>query len=169
MPLCPHCDKKSPRRKKGNCPLCDEPVFIVREGRGKKKTTIWVGEETRASELVYFLEEHIRQRQGMRHFSFGEVGDTSRNMQIGIAKTLLKRCGYSQELAIAVVDAYCTGDRRLYPPRSMPGVIGKQFPMALAIAKYNVEQKQVRLEAEQRKLEDAARSRKGALQLFATI
>ena len=170
MPTCPHCNEKSPRRKKKTCPLCGEIVWIVREGRGKKKTTIWVGDETRASELVYFLEEHIRKRPGMKHFTFGEVGSSHRNAQISIAKTLLKKCGYSQELAIAVVDAYCAGDRRLFAPRNMQDVIGKrQFSMALAIAKYNVEQKQAKVEAEQRKLEDAARSKIGALQLFATV
>jgi len=125
-------------------------VFIVREGRGKNKKTIWVGNNTSASELVYFLEEYIRKRPGMRHFVFGEPGSPSRNAQIGVAKTLLERCGYNQELAIAVVDAYCAADHRLYPPKSMQGVIGKQFRMALAIAKYNVEQKQIKLEAEER-------------------
>lgn len=156
MPVCPHCNEESPRRKKDACPKCGQPVFIVREGRGKNKKTIWIGNGTSASELVYFLEEHIRRRPGMRHFTFGEPVEKSRHMQIGIAKTLLKRCNYSQELAVAVVDAYCAGDQRLYPPKSMQGVIGKQCQMALAIAKYNLEEQRSQREADDLRAQNSA-------------
>jgi len=156
MPICPHCNKESARRKKDACPKCGKEVFIVREGRGKNKRTIWVGNGTSASELVYFLEEHIRRRPGMRHFTFGEPTDKGRHKQIGIAKTLLKWCGYSQEMAIAVIDAYCAGDRRLFPPKTMQGVIGKQFKVALAIAKYNLEEQHSRREADELRAQNSA-------------
>lgn len=151
MPVCPHCTEESPRRRKSRCPVCGGRVHIVR----RKKKTIWVAEKTNATELVYFLEEHIRKRDGMQHFTFGEPGTSPRFGQAGAAMTLLERCGWSQRLAIEVINAYYAGDRRLYPPKTMYGVIGKQFNVALAISKHRIEQRDKEFAAEQRRLKEA--------------
>lgn len=157
---CPHCNQHARTRRKNNkgemaCPYCKKEIHIVKI-RGK---SVWTANGTDASRLVLRLEDYIRQRPGMKHFSFGEQDYKNRYIQIGVAKSLLQRCGYDQKLALAVIDAYCNGDRRLMPPRTMQGVIGKQFTMALAIAKWNLEQKETEKASQEHKIEIA----KGAL------
>lgn len=136
MPTCPHCNATAARRAKGGtCPTCGKEVFIVRVGNSKGQQTLWVGEEPSTTRLLYFLEEYIKRQFGWPQFTFGDRLDRSRLAQLASAKKLLEKCDHQQRLAELVVDAYFDGTRRLWPPKSMHGVIGKQFQIALAIAR----------------------------------
>jgi hypothetical protein len=148
-------------------------VFTRRVGKGKNKRTIWIAEEVRTLELVYFLEEHIKKGEGMEHFTFGDLdtdaGRRLRFAQAAAATVLLERCGWSQKLAGAVIDAYYAGDKRLWgKPKTMYGVIGKQFTMALAIAKYNLKKEAEQEEADRRVSEEAERAIK-AYEIFIPV
>ena len=151
MPLCPHCNRDANRRKKGNCPFCGEQVFTLRL---KNKTTIWLAAKTSAAELLTRAEEHIERVHRLPDFSFGEPGESQWLAQAGAASTLLARCQYDQKLALTVIDAYFQGDRRLIPPKTMFGVIGKQFPVALSIARHRMQRKEKEEAAEDMRLRD---------------
>jgi len=146
MPRCPHCGQESGRRKAGACPKCGGMVHLVRD----KNVTHWVAEKTSAMALVDKLEEYIIRRPGLRHFTFGPAGSKPRMAQAGAATTLLRRCEWDQGLAEEVISTYCDGSQKLYPPRNMFGVIGKQFDMALAIAKHTIEEEDKERESQRR-------------------
>lgn len=128
MPKCPECGGSYRQRSGGTCPGCSAEVFLYRE-KGK---TIWVTEAPSTKKLVKKLERHLRGE--LPAFTFGNWKDDSYRRELAMAKALLEKCDNSQELAEKVVDTYFA-DERLYPPKSMAGVIGKQLPYALAKAK----------------------------------
>lgn len=154
MPTCPHCNATAARRARGGtCPTCGEEVFIVRVGNGKGQQTLWVGEEPSTTRLLYFLEEYIKRQFGWPQFTFGDRLDRSRLAQLASAKKLLEKCDHQQRLAELVVDAYFDGTRRLWPPKSMHGVIGKQFQIALAIARKVLAQEEEAAAAQRQRIE----------------
>lgn len=141
---CPFCKEKVSRRRRGGCPKCGQQIELIKIG--KKSHYVPTGLD--AGSLVTRLESHIRSRPGMKHFSFGH--DSHRWKQIAMAKLLLLRCNFDQKLAEEVVDVSCT-DSRIYPPKTMAGVIGKQFPTTKAIALENLEKEQEKLQVQDRR------------------
>lgn len=155
MPVCPHCNQQAARRAKGGlCPNCGGEVFPVKVG----KEVAWVGQEPSTTRLLYSLEEHIKKHFGWPDFTFGDRLDDSRLAQLASAKTLLKKCEHDQRLAELVVEAYFDGTKRLWPPKTMHGIIGKQFQIALAIAKKQCERERVEEKAQCTRIEQTEQS-----------
>jgi hypothetical protein len=146
--ICPWCDTDQRRRRGGKCPGCGEEVEIYREN-GK---SYWVAEKPSTRELVMMLEEKVRVRENLSWFCFGGYEDAAYRRELHLAKLLIKRCGMSQELARLVIECYFS-TKGLYPPKSMAGIVGKQFSYALAHAKRRMDEKHKKQRAQERRID----------------
>lgn len=132
---CPICNRHVPRRTRGFCPGCGARLVSYRVGRGKKKWTIYVLEDTSCVEIVKAVRDLIRIRDGLPKFDFLEY-----RAELGAAKLLLNYCDGSQSLALMVVGLFFD-DRvmRRYRvrPMSVRGIIYRDgmLPGILALAK----------------------------------
>lgn len=119
MKTCPHCNRMAKRRKARCCPHCGKRIEIYRP-RGKNKESVWTAETKELGELVDALEELIRIDLGLKDFKFED-----RVPQLGMARSLYEKCGFSQSLALEVINAYFEAPHQLiwYRPRSMAQVI----------------------------------------------
>lgn len=144
--ICPWCDTDQRRRKGGRCPGCGEIVEIYRE----KGVSYWVAEKPSTRGLIMLLEEKIRVRENLIWFTFGSYEDASYKRELHLAKLLIRKCGMSQELSKMVIECYYS-TKGLYPPRSMAGIVGKQFSYALAHAKRRIAEKKKKREAQERR------------------
>lgn len=147
MPTCPSCGGDYNRRKRGRCPGCNAKVEIYRTRDGE---THWVTNAPSTKALVARLEQHIKRTYP--YFSFGNFSDKSYMRELAIAKSLLNKCELRQDLAELVIDIYFLGFN-LVPPKSMAGVIGKQFRLALAIARQRIEHQETMDRAAERRAE----------------
>lgn len=140
MPECPNCHTWGNRRSKGCCPKCGAYVYPYRHGRGKRAETIWVLDDPNCRTLVDALRDHIRLFKGVPDFEFAE-----RRPELGMAKTLLDKCGGDQQLALLVIEQYFTRREIWVKPMSMTQILWSTpakdsaasgcFNIALALAK----------------------------------
>ena len=141
MPQCPNCKAWHNRRVAGCCPTCGSHVYLYTQGKGKRATKIWVLDDPSCSQLVDALRDHIRRQQGVPDFEFA-----NRLPELGIAKTLLDKCGGDMQLALLVIEMYFSGRREIWvKPQSMaqviwstpvsPGSASGCFNLALALAR----------------------------------
>jgi hypothetical protein len=132
----------------GACPSCGHLIYTYTIGRGKNRTVVWVVDEPSVRALLARLEEKIRTLPDLSEFKF--EGDVM--PELGMAKTLLSKCGGNQELALLVIDQFFKRREIWIKPRSFAQVLWNKpsrsgniglFSIAMAYAReeYNARPK----------------------------
>jgi hypothetical protein len=121
-------------------------------GRGKNRTVVWVVDEPGVRALLARLEERICTLPGLSEFKFVDPMP-----ELGMAKTLLDKCGGNQELALLVIEQYFKGSQHIWvKPKSFAQILWNRpsrsgqiglFSLALAYAKEEYHESNIFIEA----------------------
>lgn len=145
MPVCPNCNKESPRRSKGSCPECGAPVMLYK-GR-------WFVEDSSSpAEQILDKFEVLISDKIDAPFYFAK---SSVKMELVFAQQLLEDVGWELDLAFEVLEILFKHENFAWKNRHSLMDTKSDLSAALAIARKRRKQREKQEAREQENYENA--------------